>query len=193
MAIVGYARVSTKGQSYASQVDRLTAAGCEKMFVEKASGTDGARPELARCVDYLREGDTLLVTKVDRLARSTSDLYATIGKLNAKGVGFKAIDDVEMDTTSRTGKLLLGILSIIAEFETDIRKERQMEGIARAKEAGVKSGRPPILSDALRGRILAMREEGLSIRAIAAQVSLSKATVQKVSAPQRQSAPVAAE
>lgn len=183
MAIVGYARVSTKGQSYETQVERLTAAGCEKIFVEKASGTDGKRPELARCIEYLRDGDTLMITKLDRLARSTSDLYSIIDKLKAKGsVGFKAIDDKDMDTTSRTGKLLLGILAIIAEFETDIRRERQMEGIAKAKEQGRATGRPKLVTDEVAERIRTLRADGLSIRAIAAEVKLSKATVQKFAA-----------
>jgi DNA invertase Pin-like site-specific DNA recombinase len=95
---------------------------------------DAGRPELVACLDYLREGDLLLVTKIDRLARSTSDLYKIISQLQAKGVEFKVIDDPSIDTTSRAGKLVMGILALIAEFENDIRRERQTDRIRRAKE-----------------------------------------------------------
>ena len=92
---------------------------------------DTGRPELKRCLEYLREGDTLLVTKIDRLARSTSDLYRIISELTEKGAAFKVVDDPTIDTTSRTGKLIMGILALIAEFENDIRRERQMDGKER--------------------------------------------------------------
>jgi DNA invertase Pin-like site-specific DNA recombinase len=128
----------------------------------------------------LREGDTLLVTKLDRLARSTADLYRIVTGLNKKGVTFKVLDDAAVDTSSRTGKLVLGILALIAEFETEIRRERQMEGIARAKAEGRSGGRPKLVTDAVRERILELRAGGKSIRAIAGEVGFSKATVQKV-------------
>ena len=180
MAFVGYARVSTLQQDHATQVDRLTAAGAEKLFTEKRSGLDGQRPELARCLEYVREGDTLLVTKLDRLARSTADLYRIVSGLNEKGVAFKVLDDAAVDTSSRTGKLVMGILALIAEFETEIRRERQMEGIARAKAEGRSGGRPKLVTDAVRDKILELRGGGLSIRAIAGEVGFSKATVQKI-------------
>ena len=180
MAIVGYARVSTTQQDHSSQVDRLTAAGAVKLFTEKRSGLDGDRPELARCLEYVREGDTLLVTKLDRLARSTADLYKTVSYLSEKGVAFKVLDDSTVDTTTRTGKLVMGILALIAEFETEIRRERQMEGIAKAKAEGRTGGRPRLVTEDVRKDILRLRNDGLSIRAIAAEVGLSKATIQKV-------------
>ena len=136
MAVVGYARVSTSGQDYETQVERLKAFGADKIFSEKKSGLDGKRPELLRCLEYVREGDTLVVTKLDRLARSTADLYRMVTELGDKGVAFKVLDDPLVDTTSRTGKLVMGVLALIAEFEADIRKERQMEGIAKAKARG---------------------------------------------------------
>ena len=132
MTIVGYARVSSTGQTVEVQSDKF--AACERVFKENRSGVDANRPELKRCLDYLREGDTLVVTKIDRLARSTSDLYRIVSTLAEKGVTFKVIDDPNIDTTSRTGKLIMGILALIAEFENDIRRERQMDGIAKAKE-----------------------------------------------------------
>jgi len=180
MATVGYARVSSLQQDHSSQIDRLKAAGAEKVFGEKKSGVDGSRPELERCLEYVREGDTLLVTKLDRLARSTSDLYRIVRGLEGKGVAFRVLDDAAVDTSSRTGKLVMGVLALIAEFETEIRRERQMEGIARAKAEGRTGGRPSLVTDGLRTEIHDQRKTGASIRAIAAAVGLSKATVQKV-------------
>src|SRR5215813_9124551 len=103
MPVIGYARVSSTGQDLAIQLEKLEQAGCTKLFKEKRSGVDTGRPELKRCLEYLREGDTLLVTKIDRLARSTSDLYRIISELAKKGVAFRVVDDPAIDTTSRTG------------------------------------------------------------------------------------------
>jgi len=141
---------------------------------------DGGRPQLAECMRYVREGDTLLVTKLDRLARSTADLYRIVTELADKGVGFKVLDDAAVDTTSRTGKLVMGILALIAEFETEIRRERQMEGIARAKAEGRMGGRPKLVTDQVENEIRKLRKDGISIRKIAAEIGFSKATVQKV-------------
>src|SRR5215475_14301468 len=145
MTTVGYARVSSSGQDLAVQLEKLK--GCDKVFKEKRSGVDTGRPELKRCLDYLREGDTLLVTKLDRLARSTSDLYRIISELAEKGVSFRVGDDPSIDTASRTGKLVMGILALIAEFENDIRRERQTDGIKKAHDRGVRFGRKPLLVD----------------------------------------------
>jgi DNA invertase Pin-like site-specific DNA recombinase len=179
-SIVAYARVSTGQQDFQSQVDRLTAAGATKVFTEKRSGLDGNRPELAECLRYVREGDTLIVTKLDRLARSTADLYRIVTDLTNKGVAFKVLDDAAVDTSTRTGKLIMGILALIAEFETEIRRERQMEGIAKAKAEGRTGGRPKLVSDEVQERIIKLRNEGMSIRHIATEVGFSKATVQKI-------------
>lgn len=185
MALVAYARVSTGQQDFQTQIDRLVAAGATKVFSEKRSGLDGDRPELARCIEYVREGDTLLVTKLDRLARSTADLYRTVTMLTDKGVTFKVLDDEAVDTSTRTGKLVMGILALIAEFETEIRRERQMEGIAKAKADGQSLGRPKLINDDIIMRILQLRHDGLSIRKVASEVGFSKATVQKVIANQQ--------
>jgi DNA invertase Pin-like site-specific DNA recombinase len=180
MTTVAYARVSSGQQDHTSQVERLKAAGAGKVLSEKRSGLDKARPELERCLEYVREGDTLLITKLDRLARSTSELYRIVQALEAKGVAFRVLDDPAVDTTSRTGKLVMGILALIAEFETEIRRERQMEGIAKAKSEGRTGGRPTLLTPKLREEIKSLRGQGASIRSIAASIGLSKATVQKV-------------
>jgi DNA invertase Pin-like site-specific DNA recombinase len=179
-AIVGYARVSTGQQDHTTQVERLTAAGATKIFTEKRSGLDGSRPELAECLRYVREGDTLIVTKLDRLARSTADLYRIVTDLTKRGVGFKVLDDAAVDTSSRTGKLVMGILALIAEFETEIRRERQMEGIAKAKAEGRTGGRPKLVTDEIASEINRLRGTGMSIRNIAKEVNFSKATIQKV-------------
>src|SRR6516164_4149972 len=113
MTAVGYARVSSTGQDLNVQLEKLES--CEKVFKEKRSGVDAGRPELKRCLEYLREGDTLLVTKLDRLARSTSDLYRIVSQLVERGVTFKVVDDPSIDTSTRTGKLIMGILALITE------------------------------------------------------------------------------
>ena len=180
MAIVGYARVSSTQQDYTSQVERLMKAGAVRIYTEKRSGLDGDRPELGQCLGYVRDGDTLIVTKLDRLARSTADLYRIVRGLSDKGVSFKVLDDAAVDTSTRTGKLVMGILALIAEFENEIRRERQMEGIAKAKAEGRTGGRPKLVTDEMRETILRLRVDGKSIRAIASEVGLSKATIQKV-------------
>jgi DNA invertase Pin-like site-specific DNA recombinase len=151
--------------------------GCDKVFKEKRSGVDAGRPELKRCLEYLREGDTLLVSKLDRLARSTSDLYRIVSELADKGVSFKVVDDPSIDTSSRTGKLIMGILALIAEFENDIRRERQMDGIAKAQERGVRFGRKPRLMPDIIERIHALREAGTTVPEIMRQTKLSKASI----------------
>ncbi|KAA3447131.1 resolvase [Mesorhizobium sp. SARCC-RB16n] len=178
--VIGYARVSSTGQDYDTQVERLKAAGATKVFNERQSGLDRERPELAKCLDYVREGDTLVVTKLDRLARSAGHLHEIVEGLNAKGVGFRVLDDASLDTTTRTGKLVFGILASIAEFETALRKERQLEGIARAKAEGRTGGRPAMVTSDVKAEIAKLNAGGMSIRKVAAQVGFSKATVQKI-------------
>jgi DNA invertase Pin-like site-specific DNA recombinase len=179
MAIVGYARVSSVGQDHTGQVERLKAAGATKIFQEKRSGVDRERDELKKCLDYVREGDTLLVTKLDRLARSAIDLLNIVREMQGKGVAFKALDQ-SLDMTAPAGKLQLQVLAAVAEFETVIRRERQMEGIARAKAEGRTGGRPKSVTDAIAGDIRARRIAGESFRSIAKSVGFSVATIQNV-------------
>src|SRR6185369_9714665 len=147
-------------------------AMCERVFKEKQSAVDTDRPELRRCLDYLR--DTLLVTKIDRLARSTSDLYRIVSALAEKGVAFKVIDDPSIDTTSRTGKLVMGVIALIAEFENDIRRERQMDGIAKAKERGVRFGRKLTLTPERIAEIKALRLGGSTVPNIMRHMGLPR-------------------
>ena len=173
--LVGYARVSSVGQSLDVQLAALEHAGCEKIFAEKQSGTSTIkRQELKDALEFVREGDALVVTRLDRLARSASDLHVIVAQLSKKGVGFRCLQQSGLDTTSSTGKLLLGVLASIAEFETDIRRERQREGIARAKAAGVYKGRKPTVDAAT---VRKLRDEGVSPTLIAKQLRIGRASV----------------
>jgi DNA invertase Pin-like site-specific DNA recombinase len=178
--IVGYARVSSIGQDHDTQIERLTAAGAEKVFSEKQSGLDKERKALGDCLGFVRENDVLIVTKLDRLARSAAHLHEIIEGLNAKGVGFRVLDDPSLDTTTRTGKLVFGILASIAEFETALRRERQLEGIAKAKAEGRTGGRPALIMPEIKAEIARLNREGMSVRQVAASVGFSKSAIQKV-------------
>ncbi|MEI3806630.1 recombinase family protein [Agrobacterium sp. CCNWLW32] len=187
MALIGYARVSSVGQSLEVQRDRLLNAGVEPdhLFEEKKSGLDKERPKLKEALRFARKGDTFLVSRIDRLARSTSDLYRIVGALQKKGVSFKCLDQEEIDTTSKYGKLMFGILASIAEFETDLRKERQMDGIAGAKSKGVKFGRKVQLTPSVLETVHKMKTDGALIREIMEATTLSKATVYRALAVPR--------
>ena len=142
MAKVGYARVSSIGQKLDIQIDKLKAYGCTKIYQEKISGIDQNRPELLKCLDYVRdEQDTLVITRLDRMARSTLHLGHIIKQLKEKSINFVVIDQ-SIDTTTNFGILTFNILSSVAEFENEIRKERQKEGIQKALKEGKKFGRP---------------------------------------------------
>jgi len=175
MTTVGYARVSSLGQDVAVQLAKLE--GCDKVFKEKRSGVDAGRPELKACLEYLREGDTLLVTKLDRLARSTPDLYRIVSQLVERGVTFKVVDDPSIDTSTRTGKLIMGILALITEFENDIRRERQQDGINKAKAEGVRFGPKPLLTLEVVQKIKELRADGATVPEIMRRTKLSKASV----------------
>lgn len=172
---IGYARVSSTGQSLEVQQDQLSAAGCEKVFAEKRSGTSmTGRQALMDAIEFAREGDTLIVTRLDRLARSGSDLQNIVTRLNTKGVGFRCLQQGAVDTTTGMGKLVLGILGAVAEFEADIRKERQLEGIAKAKEAGVYKGRKPTVNVEA---VKALKVSGKGPAQIAKELGIGRASV----------------
>ncbi len=135
MSIVGYARVSTTDQDTSIQVQKLQAAGCTKIFHEQISGSTINRPELVKALDYMREGDTLIVTRVDRLARSLRDLQNLVHQLKEASIHLRATEQ-PIDTSNAAGKAFLDMLGVFAEFETNLRKERQAEGIAKAKTDG---------------------------------------------------------
>jgi DNA invertase Pin-like site-specific DNA recombinase len=173
--LVGYARVSSLGQSLEVQEAALREAGCEKLFAEKRSGTTRqGREALQEALEFVREGDVLLVTRLDRLARSMGDLQGIIEELNRKGVGFRCLQQGAVDTTSSMGRLVLNMLAAIAEFETDLRKERQREGIDKAKAAGIYKGRPVSIE---RDKVLALQAQGMGATDIAKQLGIGRASV----------------
>lgn len=170
---IGYARVSTTDQSLDLQRTALTNAGVDRLFAEQRSGRSADdRPELQAAIEFAREGDTIIVTKLDRLARSVRDLHNILATLDAKKVGFKCLDQA-IDTTSSTGRLTLSILGAVAAFELDIRAERQREGIEAAKRRGVYQGRRSNL-DLDRVRQLSERMKPTEIAAV---VGISRASV----------------
>ncbi len=174
--LVGYARVSTTDQDLAVQLSALQAAGCEKIFSEKRSGTNSDRAQLQAAMEFVREGDVLLVTRLDRFARSSVDLHTLVERLTNKGVGFRCTEQGGIDTTSIHGKLMLTVLGGVAEFETAIRKERQLEGIAAAKAKGVYKGRQRSTDP---DRIRSMLAEGTKSAEVARQLGVSRMTVHR--------------
>jgi len=179
MAIVGYARVSSSGQSLAVQLDKLSEAGCTEVFQEKRSGLTAQRPALKECLRFVRKGDVLVITRLDRLARSTLDLHKIVQELDDRGVGFRVLDQ-PIDTTTKEGRLMFSIIASIAQFETELRKERQMEGIEKAKENGVKFGRQALLTNAQVAEMRLKRESGILIKNLMSEYGLSKASVYRL-------------
>lgn len=171
---VGYARVSSQGQSLDVQRDKLN--HCSKIFEEKKSGTNTDRPELKRCLEYVREGDTLVVTKLDRLARSTLDLCNIADELQRKNVALQVLDQ-NINTNDATGRLLFNMLGAIAQFETEIRAERQIDGIKKALKKGVKFGRKYVLQAADIDELKQARQNGETISSLIRKYRLSKSTV----------------
>ncbi len=179
MALIGYARVSSVGQSLDIQIEKLEAAGAERIFQEKRSGVDSERPQLQAMLDHIREGDTVLISKTDRLARNAADLLTMVERFNKDGITLKALDQPDIDTTTSTGKAMISVFAVFAEMETTLRKERQMEGIAKAKEKGIKFGRKAILTAKQEDEIHQLRQSGLSFQKIADQMGVSKGLVHK--------------
>ena len=179
MAVVGYARVSSVGQSLEVQHEKLVSYGVDKLFAEKLSGTTAARSELKSCLEYVREGDVLVITKLDRLARSTLHLHKIVNDLNDRGVGFKVLDQ-SIDTTTKEGRLLFSILASLAEFETELRAERTNEGRIAAMERGVKFGAKPKLTENQIVEMKQKRSQGVLIKDLMSEYKLSKASVYRL-------------
>lgn len=173
--LVGYGRVSSSGQSLDIQLDALTEAGCEKVFAEKVSGRSTRdRIELGNALDFVREGDTLMVTRLDRLARSVADLHQIIERLTTKGVGFKCLNQSGVDTDTSTGKLMLSVLGAVSQFENDIRRDRQMEGVMKAKAEGRYKGRKPSIDSI---RVKELHDTGMRPVDIARSLGIGRASV----------------
>jgi len=170
---VGYARVSTNEQPIENQIERLQ---CERVFAEKQSGSLASRPQLAAALEYVREGDTLVATRLDRLARSVAHLCAIADTLNRKHVALQILDQA-IDTTTATGQLLFHMLAAIAEFELSIRKDQQRAGIALARAKGKQLGRAPRLTGTDKQQLLEDWESGLRVCDLSRRYRISRRTV----------------
>src|SRR3954468_16079964 len=178
MPMFGYARVSTRDQDLTGQVAELTAAGCAKVYREKVSGAKIDRAELGKVIARLESGDVLVVTRLDRLARSTRDLLNVIDAVSKRGAGFRSLKDAWADTTSAHGRLMLTVLGGLAEFERELIRARTGEGRARAKARGVKMGRKPKLTPHQQREAIERRDDGdETLREIARCYNVSHSTI----------------
>jgi DNA invertase Pin-like site-specific DNA recombinase len=174
---VGYARCSSNDQNVAIQIEALKAAGCEKVFADEGlTGTNTDRPQFKAAIEYVREGDVLVITRLDRLARSACDLQNIGRELQRKKVDLRATEQA-IDTSTPEGRALFGMLGVFAQFETEIRKERQLEGIAKAKAAGVYKGRPQSIDVAV---IKQLASEGMKKADIAKKLNIGRASVYRL-------------
>jgi DNA invertase Pin-like site-specific DNA recombinase len=174
---IGYCRVSTTEQNMTAQLELLHKAGCQEIFKEKLSGNNITRPELRKLLDYIRKGDTVTVTKLDRLARSTKDLLSIAEEIKKNGADFEVLN-INLDTKSPTGQLMLTMLAAIAEFEKGIMLERQREGIDVAKEDGKYKGRKPIEETKLQ-QVQTLVKEGISVSKAVSEVGIGRRTYYK--------------
>jgi DNA invertase Pin-like site-specific DNA recombinase len=178
--IYGYARVSTDGQSVAAQVEQLRAAGAVTVFRENVSAATAARAELQKLLRKLAKGDVLLVTRLDRLARSTRDLLNILEQVRLADAGFRSLTEAWADTTTAQGRLLLTVLGGFAEFERELIRARTAEGRKRAKDAGTRFGRTPKLTPYQMDEVRQRRRNGEGVRALAASYRVSKSTIARV-------------
>lgn len=175
--LIGYARVSTQEQDPALQLDALSQAGCDKVFTEKASGAQRDRPQLIGALEYMREGDTLVVWKLDRLARSLRQLIETVELLEDRRIGFRSLTEA-IDTMSPGGKLVFHIFASLAEFERGIIRERTKAGLAAARARGKIGGRPPALANAdLTAAKALLRDSNITVEEVARRVNVSPSTL----------------
>ncbi|WP_346294427.1 recombinase family protein [Sphaerothrix gracilis] len=182
--LVGYARVSTDGQTLDAQVSALRAAGAESVFQEKISGARAARPQLGRLLDALNPGDVVLVTRLDRLARSTRDLLNVLATIAEKGAAFRSLADTWADTTTPHGRLMLTVLGGLAEFERELIRARTHEGRQRAKAAGRRLGRKPKLTPHQRQEALDALEAGKATAAdLARRFNVAESTISRMRRP----------
>jgi len=184
-ARIGYARVSTADQTTDPQIDRLTAAGCERVYIETASGALRDRPQLQACLDYLRTGDTLVVVKLDRLARSLAHLIEVVTTLDRRGIGLVSLSE-SIDTTTAAGRLLLHVLGAIAEFERNLILERTMAGLAAARARGRTGGRPRKITPEKLEAARALIASGRTVAQAAQAVGVSRATLYRHLRPEQE-------
>jgi len=182
--IIGYARVSTDGQTLDAQQVTLKQAGCERVFAEKQSGARSDRPQLAKAIAALAEGDTLMVCKLDRLARSTRDLLNTLDAIGKAGASFRSLNDAWANTDTPHGRLMVTVLGGLAEFERHLILSRTAEGRTRAMANGVKFGRHPSLTAYQRAEALRRRAQGETLTEIAKLFGVSHMTIARLEAGQ---------
>ncbi len=181
--LVGYARVSTADQDPALQLDALHAAGCERVFEERASGARSDRPVLAEAMDFAREGDTLVVWRLDRFGRSLKDLIVKVGQLEQAGVGFRSLTEA-IDTTTAGGRLVLHVFGALAEFERELIRERTVAGLEAARARGRKGGRPPAMNRRQVRQAAALLKDPQTVVAdVLATFAVSKSTLYRYVSP----------
>lgn len=174
--LIGYARVSTESQTLDPQLDKLKAAGCEKIFTDVASGAKSDRKGLIEAIEYARKGDTITVVKLDRFGRSLKDLIERIIELGAKGIEFKSLSE-SIDTTTSAGKLMFNIMGSMAEFERDLIRDRTRAGLEAARARGRKGGRPPKNQESLDAALVLYSSKKMTLAEIKKATSVSKSTL----------------
>ena len=178
MANCGYGRVSTQDQHLEAQLQQLQEAGCDRIYQEKESGVKRDRPELAKMLDFIRAGDTVIICKLDRLARSVKDLLEIVDLLERKEVALKVLN-ISLDTSTPTGRLMLSMLAAIGQFEREMMLERQYEGIRLAKDAGRYKGRKPT-AQAKSDQVVTLAVQGVSKAKIAEKLSIGVTSVYRI-------------
>jgi DNA invertase Pin-like site-specific DNA recombinase len=179
--LVAYLRVSATDQNLATQHAKVKALGnVDRVFKEKASGLKADRPVLAECLDYLRDGDTLVVTRADRIARSAAHLLSTVQALKKKGVAVRFLDQPELNSEGKYADFLLTVLAAVGQLERDIMDEKRRDGIAAARANGVRFGRPRLVSDKLQAEALALKASGLAMPEIARRLKLGVSTTYRL-------------
>lgn len=178
MSTTGYARVSTDDQDPAAQVGALEAAGCDPVYIERASGSTMERPQWAECNRGLGRGDTLVVVRIDRLGRSLADLVAVLDDLGRRGVAFRSLTE-GLDTTTPMGRMVYQLAAAFAEYERSLISERTRAGLAAARARGARIGRPPALTDEQRAIAHQLRDQGCNKAAIARILGVSRSTIRR--------------
>lgn len=175
--IFGYARVSTQDQNLDRQIDQLKAVGCEKIFQEKITGKKSNRPELTKMIEQLRSGDTIIITELTRLSRSTKGLFALVEQVERKGANIKSLKESWLDTTTAQGKLMFTIFAGISQFERDLISQRTKEGLASARARGRKGGRPAKKNEKIELALKMYKSNDYSVAQILEATNLSKTTL----------------
>lgn len=177
--LVGYARVSTTGQTLGAQLEQLQAAGCKRIYSEKVTGAHADRRELLKMLKQLSTGDVVVVTRIDRLARSTFDLFTIVKQISEIGASFRSMTEPWADTGTSTGRLILAVLGGLADVERDLIRTRTSEGRIRAQARGQHMGRPPALTPQQQAEVRQRRADGATLRGLATSYNVGIATISR--------------